>query len=277
MSEHFSDRTRIMLGDEGFSKLSHAKVCVFGVGGVGGYAVEALARAGVGEIHLVDSDRVSVSNINRQIIATYNTVGQYKTEAARDRILSINPNCTVKVYNVFYSEETAGEINLSEFDYIIDAIDSVGSKIKLISSAKSQGVPIISSMGAGNKLDPTAFKVADISKTAVCPLAKAVRVGLRKLGINHLKVVYSEELPAIQRSQGTEEPKDANTEKLGISDSTSENKVALQKLPDEEIKSDKSEFTSPTEKRIPPGSLSFVPSVVGLILAGEVILDLSIR
>ncbi|MBQ8879279.1 MAG: tRNA threonylcarbamoyladenosine dehydratase [Clostridia bacterium] len=263
MGEHFSDRTRLMLGDDGFFRLSRSKVCVFGVGGVGGYAVEALARAGIGEIHLVDSDKVSVSNINRQIIATHSTVGQYKTEVARDRILSINPDCRVICYNLFYSEDTAEKIDLSVYDYIIDAIDSVGSKIFLIASAKAKGVPIISSMGAGNKLDPTAFKVADISKTAVCPLAKAVRVGLRKLGINHLKVVYSEEPPALKQRKA-----EACAAKIQLSQS---DKVGTADTSQGEEKS------SPTEKRTPPGSLSFVPSTVGLIIAGEVILDLSIR
>ena len=251
MSEHFTDRTRMMLGDEGVCRLQGSRVAIFGIGGVGGYATEALARAGVGELHLFDSDTVSVSNINRQIIATHGTVGMYKTEAARDRILSINPDCKVVCHNLFYSEEYKDSIDLSEYDYIIDAIDSVRSKITLIVAAKEKNIPIISAMGAGNKLDPTAFRVADISKTRVCPLAKAVRVALRKRGINHLKVVYSEE-EAI-KPQGVK-----NTEPEIILDEPSPDERAYQ-------------------MRTPPASVSFVPSVMGLIMAGEVILDLSIR
>lgn len=264
MSEHFSDRTRLMLGEVGYSNLAKARVAVFGVGGVGGYAVEALARAGVGSIDLIDSDKVTVSNINRQIIATVNTVGQYKTEAARDRILSINPDCRVTLYTVFYSAETADQIDLSVYDYIVDAIDSVCSKLTLISRAKALNVPIISSMGAGNKLDPTRFRVADISKTAVCPLAKAVRVGLRRLGINHLKVVYSEEPPATVNT-ATDSQNDVQKPKITDTDSQKSTGSA-----------ERAE-SQPAEKRTPPGSLSFVPSAVGLILAGEVILDLTVR
>lgn len=228
-------RTQMMLGDEGTNRLFKAKVAVFGVGGVGGYAVEALARAGVGEIHLIDSDRVSLSNINRQIIATHSTVGQYKTEAMRDRILSINPEAKVFCYNIFFEESTKCQFDFTKFDYIVDAIDSLGAKIELIATAKEVGVPIISAMGAGNKLDPTRFEVADISKTTVCPLARAVRIGLRKRGINHLKVVYSKEPPV--------NPPEVSD---GI-------------------------------KRRVPGSISFVPSSMGLILAGEVIKDLAIN
>ena len=227
-------RTQMMLGEEGTERLFAAKVAVFGVGGVGGYAVEALARAGVGEIHLIDSDRVSVSNINRQIIATHNTVGQYKTETMRDRILTINPEAKVFCYNIFFDESTKCELNFSNFDYVIDAIDSLGAKIELIATATEAGIPIISAMGAGNKLDPTQFEVSDISKTTVCPLARAVRIGLRKRGINHLKVVYSKELPV--------NPPEVSD---GI-------------------------------KRRVPGSISFVPSAMGLILAGEVIKDIAL-
>ena len=202
---------------------------------MGGYAVEALARAGVGALDLIDSDKVSVSNINRQIIATHDTVGEYKTSAAKARIHSINPNIEVRTYNIFFSDETKETFDFSSYDYVIDAIDSLSSKILLIASAKAIDVPIISAMGAGNKLDPTRFEVADISKTETCPLAKAVRVALRKLGINHLKTVYSKE-PPITR-------------------------------PD---------MTDSDGKRV-PGSISFVPSVVGLIIAGEVIKDIAIR
>ena len=220
-------RTAMMLGDDAIERLKCARVAVFGIGGVGGYATEALARAGVGHLTLIDSDTVSVSNINRQIIATHSTVGRYKTEVMKERISDINPECTVEALNVFYSEESAKKIDLASFDYVLDCIDSVKSKLHLISTATEGGVKIISSMGAGNKLDPTRFRVADISKTSVDPLAKVIRVELRRRGINHLKVVFSDEPPV-----------------------------------------------NPTGERT-PGSLSFVPSVVGLIMAGEVIKDIS--
>ena len=227
-------RTALLLGEEAMEKLKASRVAVFGVGGVGGYAVEALARSGVGTIHLIDSDTVSESNINRQIIATQKTVGRHKVEVARERILEINPEASVKTFNMFYSEETEHLINLADYDYVIDAIDSVKSKIRLIAKAKEASVSIISSMGAGNKLDPTAFRVADISKTSVCPLAKVMRVELRKRGIYHLKVVYSEEAPI----------------KAVVEDE---------------------------KTRHAPGSVAFVPSVVGLIIGGEVIKDLALR
>lgn len=223
-------RTEMLIGSEALFKLQNSRVAVIGVGGVGGYALEALARAGVGEFLLVDSDRVAESNINRQIIATVKTVGQYKTIVAKERVLEINPEAKVETREIFYSEESASEINLSHYDYIVDAIDSVRAKVHLIASAKAQGVRIISAMGAGNKLDPTAFEVADISKTAVCPLAKAVRIALRKLGINHHKVVYSREEPVVPVSEVGE--------------------------------------------RV-PASISFVPSAMGLIIAGEVIKELA--
>lgn len=231
--ENFSSRTEMLLGTEGVARLSSARVIVFGVGGVGGYAVEALARVGVGHIELVDSDRVSVSNINRQIIATHNTVDMYKTEAMRERILTINPEATVVCHNMFFDVDKKDNFDFSSYDYVIDAIDSLSAKIELIASAHEVNTPIISAMGAGNKLDPTRFEVSDISKTTVCPLARAVRIALRKRGINHLKVVYSKELPVIPPE---------NT--------------------DSEI------------KRV-PGSVSFVPSVMGLIIAGEVIKDIA--
>ena len=222
--ENLYTRTAMMLGEEAVNKLKTSHVAVFGVGGVGGFTVEALARAGVGKITLIDKDRVSVSNINRQIIALNSTVGKYKTEAMRDRIADINPDCEVIIVSEFYSEENP--IDLSSFDYIADCIDSVKSKLYLVSEAKAKGISIISSMGAGNKLDPTRFKVADISKTHTDPLAKVMRTELRKRGVNHLKVVFSDEPPI-----------------------------------------------NPTGERT-PGSVSFVPSVVGLIIAGEIIKDL---
>lgn len=219
-------RTEMMLGKEAICRLNSARVAVFGVGGVGGYAVEALARAGIGEIHLFDSDRVSVTNINRQIIALHSTVGMLKTEAMKNRIADINPDTAVVCHSIFYGEETADKIDLSIYDYVVDAIDTVRSKILLITKAKAAGVPIISSMGAGNKLDPTRFEVADIYKTSVCPLARALRTELKKRGVDSLKTVYSKEPPFL------------NGERT-------------------------------------PASISFVPSVVGLIIAGEVIKDIT--
>ena len=231
-------RTAMMLGEDAVLRLRGSKVAVFGIGGVGGYTVEALARAGVGELHLVDADRVSLSNINRQIIATHKTVGQYKTEAARDRISEIDPEIKVFTYNLFFGEDAAAQFDFSSFDYVVDAIDSLSSKILLITLCKEANTPIISAMGAGNKLDPTKFEVADISKTEVCPLARAVRVALRKKGINHLKVVYSKEKPSLASPDADQDKCDGKTA---------------------------------------PGSISFVPSVMGLILAGEVIKDISNR
>ena len=230
-----NSRTEMLLGEDGVKRLTNARVIVFGVGGVGGYAVEALARAGVGHIELVDSDAVSVSNINRQIIATHDTVGKFKTEAMADRIHSINPRCQVVCHSVFFDESTKGGFDFTRFDYVIDAIDSLSAKIELIASAHSAGTRIISAMGAGNKLDPTMFEVSDIAKTTVCPLARAVRIALRKRGINHLKVVYSKEEPVIPP-----------------------------------------EVSDGVKKRV-PGSISFVPSVMGLIIAGEVIKDIALE
>lgn len=202
---NWQERTALLIGEGAVFRLNAARVIVFGVGGVGGHLVEALARCGVGSLTLVDSDRVSETNINRQIIATRSTVGMYKTEAFRERIADINPDCKVECKSVFYSEENADEFDLSSYDYVVDCIDSVRAKLHLIKRAHDAGTPAISALGAGNKLDPTAFVVSDISKTEVCPLAKAVRVGLRKLGINHHKVVYSKEKP-IEKSRETDYP-----------------------------------------------------------------------
>ena len=188
-------RTEWLLGEEAMQKLQNARVAVFGVGGVGGYVVEALARTGVGEFHLIDDDTVSVSNINRQIIALHSTVGKYKTDVAAARVQDINPSCKTHTYHLFFTPETADEIDFSTFDYVVDAIDTVAGKIEIIARAKAKNIPVISSMGAGNKLDPTAFEVADIYATSVCPLAKVMRGLCRKEGIKHLKVVYSKEPP----------------------------------------------------------------------------------
>ena len=225
-------RTALLIGEEGLKKLKNARVAVFGVGGVGGYVVEALARSGVGSLELIDKDVVSLSNINRQIIALHSTVGRLKTEVAAERARDINPDIDVTVRNVFYLPETAGEFDFTAYDYVVDAIDTVSGKIALIEQSKKANVPVISCMGAGNKLDATAFEVADITKTSVCPLARVMRRELKKRGIEHVKVVYSKE-----------EPKESQTK-------------------DEE-----------TGKPI-PASIAFVPSVAGLILAGEVIKDL---
>lgn len=243
MNEAFS-RTAIQLGEDAVKQLNNARVAVFGIGGVGGYAVEALARSGIGAFDLFDDDRVSLSNINRQIIATHDTVGQYKVDAAAKRIASINPDAVVHVYKTFYLPQNAAEFDLSAYDYVIDAIDTVAGKIALVEAATAANVPIISCMGAGNKLDATAFRVADISKTTVCPLARIMRKELGKRGIKHLKVVYSTESPLAGLAPG---------------------EVAE--------KSD----TRPEQNRAKPtpGSNPFVPAVAGLILAGEVIRDLT--
>ena len=234
MLDQFS-RTRILLGSKAMGKLTHSRVAVFGIGGVGGYAVEALARSGVGALDLIDSDKVALTNLNRQIIALHNTIGQYKVDVAAERIQAINPDCIVRTYKTFYLPENSAEFDFSAYDYIVDAIDTVAGKIGLIEAANTANTPIISAMGAGNKLDPTAFEVTDIYKTSVCPLAHVMRKELKKRGIKKLKVVYSKEKP-------------------------------LSPLTDEE--------TDKTAKRVTPGSTSFVPSVVGLIIAGEVIKDL---
>ena len=231
MEETMDTRTRMMLGDDGANRLHQAAVAVFGVGGVGSFAVEALARAGVGKLLLCDSETVAPSNINRQLVAYQNTVGRLKVEVARERIASINPDCVVETFPFFFGEETLEQFPFACCDYVIDAIDSVPSKLLLIETCARQNIPIISCMGAGNKLDPTRFRVGDIYQTSVCPLAKAIRTQCRKRGIRKLKVIWSEELPVHPpRVEG---------------------------------------------KSNPPGSVSFVPSVAGLILAGEVIKEIS--
>lgn len=236
ISEQFL-RTQMLLGTEAVEKLSRSRVAVFGIGGVGGYTVEALARSGIGALDLIDHDTVSVSNLNRQILATHSTVGMLKVEAARQRILDINPHCVVRTHPVFYTPETADGFDFSQYDYIVDAIDTVTGKLQLVQRAQEAGTPIICSMGTGNKLDASAFEVADISKTSMCPLARIMRKELGKRGIKHLKVVYSKE--EARTPTGWEEEAAA----LG--------------------------------KRQIPGSVAFVPGAAGLILAGEVIRDLA--
>lgn len=239
MPDQFS-RTELLFGQEAMQKLAAARVAVFGVGGVGGYAVEALARSGVGALDLIDSDIISLTNINRQLLATHDSIGKSKVEVARQRILSINPACTVTTHQVFYLPETEAQFDFTQYDYIIDAIDTVSGKLALIVNAQKAGTPIICSMGAGNKLDPTAFRVADIYETSADALARVIRKECRKRGIAHLKVVYSQEEA---RRPLTEAQAPLCTPGAGRKDV--------------------------------PGSTAFVPSVAGLILAGEVIKDIA--
>lgn len=243
-------RTERMLGEEGMKRLAGARVAVFGIGGVGGHAMEALVRSGIGAIDLIDNDTVSLSNLNRQIIATRQTIGQYKVDAARERIRSICPECSVTTHRVFLSEETIGDFDFSQYDYIVDAIDTVAGKLALAVQARACGVPLISSMGAGNKMDPSRLEVADISKTSVCPLARVMRRELRNRGISHLKVVYSKE-PAI---------KPAERSAAGCSR-------------DGEDSGEPEAFVY--RKRQTPGSNAFVPAAAGLLIAAEVVKDLS--
>lgn len=254
MVEQFS-RTELLLGRDAIEKLSRAKVIVFGIGGVGGYAVEALARSGVGRIDLVDNDTVCLSNINRQLIATRDTVGREKVEVMAERIRSINPDCEVHSFRCFYLPETKDRFDFSSYDYVIDAVDTVTAKLSLICEAKQAGTPVISAMGAGNKLDPTAFKVSDIYHTKVCPLAKVMRRECKKRGIDKLKVVYSEENPR----KAQEERNDSSGKKFAI--------------PPTEEHSFFDERNRVRKKAV-PGSVPFVPPVVGLILASEVVKDL---
>ena len=234
MSEEFS-RTEMLLGQEAITKLAKSRVAVFGVGGVGGYVVEALVRSGLGSIDLIDNDEVAPSNLNRQIIATTKTLGKSKVDAAKKRISDINPECKVKAYQIFYTPESAEQFDFNKYDYIVDAIDTVSGKLSLIEQAKKAEVPIICSMGAGNKLDPTKFEVADISKTSVCPLARVIRTELKKRKIKNVKVVYSKESPITPKNPQIQNGKQT------------------------------------------PGSVAFVPSVAGLIMAGEVIKDLTAK
>ena len=236
MHEQFL-RTAMLLGKEALNRLQNARVAVFGIGGVGGYTVEALARAGIGALDLIDHDTVSLSNINRQILATHSTVGMPKVDAAKRRILDINPHCRVVTHPVFYTPDTAAQFDFAQYDYIVDAIDTVTGKLQLVQAAEAAGTPIICCMGTGNKLDASAFRVSDISKTSMCPLARIMRKELGKRGIKHLKVVYSQE--EAMTPTGWEEEAAA----LG--------------------------------KRQIPGSVSFVPGAAGLILAGEVIKDIA--
>ena len=242
-------RTELLLGKEAMDKLANSKVAVFGVGGVGGYVCEALARSGVGSFDLIDDDKVCLTNLNRQIIATRKSVGKYKTDVMKERILDINPDAKVEMHKCFFLPENADEFPFDSYDYVVDAVDTVTAKIELVLQSQKKGVPIISSMGAGNKLDGSMFQVADIYKTKVCPLAKVMRRELKKRGVKKLKVVYSEEIPT------------RPIEDMAIS--CRNNCICP---PGAEHKC--------TERRDIPGSVAFVPSVAGLIIAGEVAKDL---
>ena len=229
-------RTRLLLGSAAMEKLKNSRVAVFGLGGVGGYTVEALARSGVGALDLIDHDTISLTNINRQLLATLDTVGMSKAEAARQRVLSINPDAHVTARPVFYSPDTAADFDFSQYDYIVDAVDTVTAKLALITAAKAAGTPILSCMGTGNKLNPSLFQITDISKTSVCPLARIMRKECAKRGLKHVKVLFSTEDPLPATEESTEE--------------------------------------LPEGRRSLPGSVAFVPSVAGLLIAGEVIKDL---
>ena len=248
MLNQFS-RTQLLLGPEAMDHLAGCRVAVFGIGGVGGYTVEALARSGIGALDLIDDDKVCLTNLNRQLFATRSTVGKYKVDVAAERIRDINPDCRVTTYKTFFLPETQDEFDFTQYDYVVDAIDTVKGKLALVEKAKEAGTPIICAMGAGNKLDPTAFRVADIYQTSVCPLARVMRTECRKRGIRHLKVVYSKEQP-------------------------------VRPLEDPSISCRKHCICPPgtrkcTVRRDIPGSTAFVPSVAGLIIAGEVVKDLS--
>lgn len=262
-------RTEMLLGSGAMERLRRSRVAVFGIGGVGGYVCEALARSGVGAFDLVDSDRVSITNLNRQIIATRKTIRQYKVDAMRERILEINPEAEIQVYRTFFLPENADEFPFGAYDYVVDAVDTVTAKLELILKARESGVPVISSMGAGNKLDASAFRVADIYETKVCPLAKVMRRELKKRGVESLKVVYSEEVPlspefCIDAEQGESGIMGLVPQKEDFENSGRGQAVA------EDVAQ---ECKSVSKKRI-PGSVAFVPSVAGLILAGEVVKEL---
>lgn len=248
MLNQFS-RTELLLGKEAMERLEKSRVAVFGVGGVGGYTVEALVRSGVGAIDLIDDDKVCLTNLNRQIIATRKTVGRYKVDVMKERIGEINPDCRVEVHKCFYLPENKDEFDFAQYDYVVDAVDTVTAKLQLVMEAREKGVPVISSMGAGNKLNPAEFEVADIYETSVCPLAKVMRRELKKRGVEKLKVVYSKEPPI--------HPKE---------DMKTDCRTSCICPPGTEHKG--------TERRAIPGSAAFVPSVVGLIIASEVIKDL---
>ncbi len=255
MREQFA-RTELLLGTDAVEKLASARVAVFGLGGVGGYTVEALARSGIGTLDLVDPDKVEVTNLNRQILATWESVGRYKADVAAERIHAINPDAAVHVHRTFFLPDTAESFDFSSYDYVVDAIDTVTGKLELIVRAKEAGTPVISCMGAGNHMDASAFRVADLSETRVCPMARVMRRELKKRGITHLKVVYSEEpVPELLGRKSA--------------DGTGKNVQSLTEAEAEQ----KSVSAAPYTKQV-PGSNAFAPGVAGLILAGEVVRDL---
>lgn len=239
MTDRFS-RTEMLLGSDAMEKLRNARVAVFGLGGVGGYIVEALARSGVGALDIIDNDTVSITNLNRQIVAVEGTVGMPKTEAAKMRIMQINPDCKVTAYNTFYMPENSSDFDFAQYDYIADAIDTVTAKIELVMNANKCGTPIICSMGTGNKLNPAELEVADIYKTSVCPLARIMRYELKRRGIKKLKVVYSKEMPIVPTGAAAEKCRAESTGKKNV-----------------------------------PGSTAFVPAVAGMIIASEIVKDIS--
>ena len=247
MLNQFS-RTELLFGESAMNTLKESRVAIFGIGGVGGYTVEALARSGVGTFDLIDDDKVCLTNINRQIIATHKTIGKYKVDVMKERILEINPKATVFTHQCFYLPETSSQFDFSSYNYIVDAVDTITAKLDLIVNSQLYNTPIISSMGAGNKLNPAAFEVADIYNTSVCPLAKVMRRELKKRNSSKLKVVYSKETPIVP---------------LDDTESCNSNCIC----PPGSVR-------KCTERRSIPGSVAFVPSVVGLIIAGEVIKDL---
>lgn len=251
MLNQFS-RTQLLLGEEAMDRLKRSRVAVFGVGGVGGYVCEALVRSGVGAFDLIDDDKVCLTNLNRQIIATRKTVGQYKVDVMKNRMLEINPDVDVRLYKCFFLSENAADFPFEEYDYIVDAVDTVTAKIELVMRAKASNVPIISAMGAGNKLDPGRFKIADIYDTSVCPLARVMRRELKKRNVRSLKVVYSDEQPI-----------------RPIEDMSISCRTHCICPPGAEHKC--------TERRAIPGSTAFVPAVAGLMIAGEIVKDLSLR
>lgn len=245
MLNQFS-RTELLLGKDAMDKLASKRVAVFGIGGVGSYAAEALVRSGVGAVDLIDDDKVCLTNINRQLYATQKTIGKYKVDVAAERVAEINPHAVVRTYKTFYTPETSDQFDFSQYDYVVDAIDTVTGKIALVLQAQASNTPIISAMGAGNKLDPTAFEVSDLYQTSVCPLAKVMRKELSRRGVKSLKVVYSKEPPLTPlNTADTNSTDEQNTEQSNHS-----------------------------KRRQTPGSVSFVPPVVGLIIAGEVIKDI---
>lgn len=257
MQNQFS-RTELLFGREAMETLRNARVAVFGIGGVGGYVVEALTRSGVGSFELIDSDTVCLSNLNRQIIATQDTIGRYKTEVMKERILSINPEADVTIRNCFFLPENEHEFDFTKYSYVVDAVDTVTAKIALVLAAQNAGVPIISSMGAGNKINPAEFEVTDIYKTSVCPLAKVMRRELKQRNVKKLKVVYSKETPLVPFAEEKEES--AGMESWGMAS---------------DVEAGDTRNAVRPSKRQTPGSNAFVPSVAGLIIASEVVKDLT--